>query len=78
MRITAVAAGVPPRVADYKAPPLLLLPPAPPPPPPPNAPPSAAAARRAVTPPAMVPLTGVIVLWPGARSGIIVVDWRVP
>ena len=28
--------------------------------------------------PGEVPLTGVIVLWPGARSGIIVVDWRVP
>ena len=71
-----MAAGVPPRVADFKAP-LLLLPPTA------RHPQrrqhrAAAAARRAVTPPATVPLTGVIVLWPGARSGIIVVDWRVP
>ena len=50
------------------------------PPPPPSA--EAASCRRssrhAVMLPATVPLTGVIVLWPGARSGIIVVDWRVP
>ena len=74
MRITAVAAGVPPRVTDFKAPPLLL----PPPPPALSGGSAAAAVRRVVTSPATVPLTGVIVLWPGARSGIIVVDWRVP
>ena len=76
-----MAAGVPPRVADFKAPPLLLPPTARHPPLPHHQrrqQHAAAAARRAVTPPATVPLTGVIVLWTGVRSGIIVVDWRVP